>query len=185
MKIDFAISAEDTAAYFYYMFWGRPEKKQNRRRSYIILAVGIISFLAMAFFTDSRPMRAGTIGGAVVMLLFLIFLPQYYRFIYSWLGRRAYRKNSMLQGDFHIELDEEKVMVTSAKTKTERLWSGIYKLVQTETLALLFVDEMNAHIIPKRYFKTDGQLVEFAGMCQRYAGSNEAMAKVNDHLVSE
>jgi YcxB-like protein len=97
----------------------------------------------------------------ILMLAMLVF------FAYcSQFGalRKAWRGQPNLHGQHEAEIVAKHVIIATPASRSQLMWNGILCFAESESLFLLYPSLLSFHIIPKRAFTDEAQLIAFRNM---------------------
>lgn len=110
------------------------------------------------------------IGGLVIGLLCdLFFVYRLKRKIMSLV-----KYNDGITGERNIEIDESGLSEYSPKIRSRYEWSAMYQLNQDGEYLYLFINSLQAVIVPKRYFANPEEEAAFTRLVEQYSGKSFA-----------
>jgi len=78
--------------------------------------------------------------------------------------RRAWRALPNLRGQHETEIVAEHVIIATPASRSQLMWNGIICFAESENLFLLYPNLLSFHIIPKRAFADEAQVIAFRNM---------------------
>jgi len=161
MEIEIEIVREDYADFNRYFYL----KKGFLKRIYIIL---VTAFVISALIYRKPEFDMGLYLRLVVLsgLIFgLIYIGGMYLGL-SFTKRLPADKGGIL-GKKRFTITKEALVEDSETHRNIQRWQGIKSIELNDNAIFVFVDNIAAYIIPKRYFKNDRELETFVGLMRQ------------------
>lgn len=118
----------------------------------IAALMGLMTLYILITTQDMRVMQ-----GFILPLVIFIGLP--------WsIKSQAKKLFESSNGQFknnNYTFEEDGLTIVNANSNTKLTWDMIFKLEENKQQVLLFVNNAVAHVLPKRYFKTEAELQQF------------------------
>lgn len=80
--------------------------------------------------------------------------------------RRLYRNDKRFQHDFTAEISEDGIHIVTPNAETQMKWSNFIRILESDTIFMLFHAEWIFNIFPKRAFDPS-EVPQFRDMAQR------------------
>ena len=155
MEINIELTRKDYADFNQYWFL----KTKLRSRIYIIISFALVFALVLNVGEDFSLTQFlidtiifGLPFAAIYFILILIGLRA--------TGKMPSEKGSVL-GKKKFIIEEEGLVEETEFNRNVQKWNGIMEIDENKNAILIFVDNMAAYIIPKRFFKNEDEKVNF------------------------
>jgi len=155
MQIQIDITRDDYANFNKYYFL---RKKLKRT---LVLVLG--SSLVFPLIGSEGPFDLSMYVKNVIVfaLLFIFFYAVFILITFKWIGRLP-SKSGIILGKKTIRLTEEGLVEESELSTTVHKWKAIKSLESDKQYFFVFIDNIAAHIIPKRSFQSFEEEQAFA-----------------------
>jgi len=113
--------------------------------------IAVIFLVAFMSYLDSESM------GQVILRIVLSIPMSYYLMLFLMKLRikKFSKRNEGIIGEHSIEISEEGVREITKVNNSLNLWNGITKIKQDNSYIYIYIKEFEAHIIPKKSFKSE------------------------------
>jgi hypothetical protein len=171
VSLKFALTKEDYVNYFTYLRWDFPGNKKKRLLYYAKQLIPIIIFFSAFYYTGlfARP------GKFILLIAGFMLITTLLSFI-------GIKSNTIKQAQKIAEDPENENIFLEATTvfsesgittKNEMLetriqWKGIQKKLENKSYYYLFINAMQAIIIPKRVFASAEEKLQFEKILTQY-----------------
>lgn len=164
VSLTFSITPDDYAKFYTYMMWDGPQNAAKRRRYYIRQLIPPLIFLAAFYYTGL--FRRDTqfillIGGFLVLTMVLSLMN----------NRNNVRKmaekiakdpgNEMMFREHNLQASDNGLVLQDPTIETRYQWKAFTKKLESQEYYFLFLNNIQALIIPKRVFTDAGQQARF------------------------
>jgi hypothetical protein len=162
MEIKSDISMDDHQAFTRYVWYS------GARGSWLWF---VLIFLAVVAISVLLQVSAGIRLDTTTMLVTMVILTGYLA-----LAQRRIRPDAdgASLGERTFELSREGIWERSHHYDTLTRWSGVREIDETRDYVFVFIDNCQAHIIPKRAFTDPSHCGRFVAELRRHAGSKTA-----------
>ncbi|MCW3792835.1 YcxB family protein [Paenibacillus sp. LS1] len=72
------------------------------------------------------------------------------------------RESKGILGDHQLEISEQEIRWSNDMTSGATQWKGLESFSETKDYFFIFINKASAHVIPKRFFETETEEVQFA-----------------------
>lgn len=164
MQIDYELTVEDAAAFSVYNFRTSPGTKRRLRFSQ---GLGVLATLVLTIvWPDVRPESTNVERLMFTILLLLLFVfgyPQYYRWAIRRNASKTYSasKSKGVLGKHTLVIEASGVMEKGSVSESKSTWSGVEKIEDNSDYIYIFTSPLQAHVIPKRAFRTSEESQTF------------------------
>ena len=167
MQLDYQIVLEDIAALSLHH---ARTSKLSRRRMLFMQAWGIFCTLVIVMAWTRGSSVERVVFFIVLCLLWLFAYPLYYRWTIKRNVRKMYAENENkgVLGDHTIVIDPEGVTERSAVGESKTSWGGIERIQADDEHVYLYLGSLQAHVIPKRAFRSHEDAEAFVQLAQAY-----------------
>jgi hypothetical protein len=131
-------------------------------RVVFILLLLVIPVYAFITFNSQRDTSGLSLGGVLILSLLwgLFFFFVIYVFGKMFIMLYPINKPGVF-GEHIIEINEDGVRETTSVNETTLTWDGVYVVKQNKAYIFIFINNMAAHIIPKRSFDSIAEAEKF------------------------
>ena len=153
MQIDYDLTVEDAAAFSVYNFRTSSRIKLRLRLSQ---AAGILATLVFAIVWPDWSSIERLIFAILLLLLFVFGYPQYYRWAIRRNASKTYAasRSKGVLGKHTIVIEPSGVTEKGSVSESKSAWSGVEKIEEDSQYVYIFTSPLQAHVIPKRAFRT-------------------------------
>ena len=145
----------------------RGQKDRPLRHINIVFAIGVIFIFGGHLLTDEpSPENLSNIIVSLLIALGIWFACIRYLFD-PWPGRRLIRQNPELKRQEEVIFDEKGLTYIEGKEEGLCGWNNFTKAIISSDMVLLFTDDSNFIIYPKRVFK-DKDHKEFCALIKQH-----------------
>lgn len=184
VSVKYALTKEDYMNYYTYIMWDSPGNRRKRRLYYVKQVLPILLFLAAFYYTGLLERQSKFILLIVGFLLLTTFL--------SVIGIRS---NTMRQAEkianepdndpifleTQLTASESGLSLADSVSQTQYQWKAVIRKLESQNYYFLFVNALQAIIIPKRVFGSPDQRQQFDRLLSQHL-SFEAEV---EHLVKD
>lgn len=171
MEIKFDFTEKDYLEYSkFYMLNSNTVKRTLFAQRYIVsLVISLISILLFRFFSPyTFLMDVCIFGGAYV--LWVLLYPKYF---YHTINKRVKRtlkeeKNSNLFGERTIVLTTKGITQISHLGESSNTWKSIEYVTENKNYIYLFINAINAYVIPKATFSSENEKSAFMDLIKKH-----------------
>ncbi len=160
MTVEYEITKEDVSAFNLYHHRHSPTARRQYLRAWFFPAViFLLACIGIWYLADRE---RGTPVRTFLDLLPLFSVVPFYLLYYPWAYRRKVRKvvdgmvsegrNRGLFGRHRLTISPENVTDSSEHRQSSTMWSGVERVVTTDTHAYIYTSAMAAIIVPGRVF---------------------------------
>lgn len=170
LTLHYSTTKEDYELYYTFMYWDKKDRKRQRLRNFIKQSIIYLLIISFLFFSKSVNFFGSYTIGVLLFLFIINILP-------FFTGRAQIIKQAQaITNDFENESIFVEVTVTVTDTElqlkdkfttTITLWTAIIKKIETPTYYYLFINGMQAYLIPKRAFKNNEEKSAFDKILSR------------------
>lgn len=161
MKVEIDLTKEDFWKFNKYVMFSLPKYKLSM--IIILLSIPIFSIIISKLIGPGwvYSIVAGTIIGGLADVLFL------YRIKSRTM--KLVKKSDGIIGEHLVEINEQGLYASTARSQSTYGWDGIHELRQDKEIIYIFVNNLQAVIVPKRSFANQALEAEFTQTVQQYA----------------
>jgi hypothetical protein len=76
--------------------------------------------------------------------------------------KKLARESKGILGDHQLEISEQEIRWSNDMTSGATQWKGLESFSETKHYFFIFINKASAHVIPKRFFETETEEVQFA-----------------------
>ncbi len=171
LSFRYSLTKEDYINYYTYVAWDSPSNKKKRIAYYLRQTIPLLLFLVAFYYTGlfERSENFILITGAVLLaIMFLSFIN-----VRSNTKRAAERvadlpDNSSIFNESTVTFSETGIIVKDELKEIKYQWKAILKKSESQNYYLLFLNAVQAIIIPKRVFKSADEKKEFEKILSQY-----------------
>ncbi|MFT3911882.1 MAG: YcxB family protein [Ferruginibacter sp.] len=171
LSLKYSITKEDYINYYTYILWDAPENKKKRIRYYARQIIPILLFLLAFYYTglfDRNRNFILLIAGALLATSLLSLLG-----VRSNMMKQAQRvadnpENSSIFSDMTVTVSEAGIIAKSESVETKYQWTSIIKKLESKNYYFLFINGIQAIIIPKRIFNSPEEKAQFEKALAQY-----------------
>lgn len=164
MIIKYTLTKDDYVNYYTYMGWDAPDQKKKKIRYYLrqLMINGV--FIAVIFYSDLfrfKPMLLYVYAGILILIVTTqIFTAR------SNIAKQAekFTENENNQSIFSekiIEIDDSGIAAKDLYAESKYQWQAFIRKEENEHYYFLFLNSLQALIIPKRAFKQPEEKIKF------------------------
>ncbi|WP_106769385.1 YcxB family protein [Paenibacillus faecalis] len=164
MKVEIDLNQEDFWKFNKYVMFNLPKYKISMILSLLSIPVSCIIVSKLLGSGWAFAIVVGVIIGGLADVLFL------YR-----IKRRTMslvKKNDGILGKHIIEINEQGVFDSTDRSQSTCGWSGIHELRQDKENIYIFLNQLQATIVPKRSFTDQQEEAKFIQTVQQYANKS-------------
>lgn len=167
MQVQYQLDLDDVVAFSSYH---SRSSKGTRRRLRLIQVCGIIFALIAALMWTRWGIGLRTLFCTGYALFLLFGYPAYYRLSVKRNTRKIYSEgqNKGALGKHIISIDADGVAEISQVGESRTAWGGIEKVEENEDYVFLYTGSLQAHVIPKLAFLSEGEAAEFLQLARVY-----------------
>lgn len=126
--------------------------------------IAIIFLVAFISFLDFESMEQ-----VILQIILSIPMSYYLMLFFMKLGIKKFSKrNEGIIGEHSIEISEEGVREITKVNDSLNLWNGITKIKQDNSYIYIYIKEFEAHIIPKKSFKSEEEANSYFNDALKY-----------------
>ena len=164
ISIQYAITKEDYINYYTYVMWDAPENRRKRNyyyiRQLIPIALFVIAFYYTGIFDRSSKFILLILGFLVITSLLSLFG------VRSNMAKQAEKvtdnpANSAIFLEVSMIVSETGISTKDTLTETKFQWKAFIKKQESDEYYFLFINAIQALIIPKRIFNNPAEKMEF------------------------
>jgi hypothetical protein len=171
VKVEYTLTPEDFVARMHEHVQnslGKPRWAPYGRMAAILPA--LLSLLGLGAMLVAQgvpwPVAAGVaLLGLLLGVLFFVLLPP---LIFKRLTAGAFRRARLPVTSMSLEVRPEGLAVTTATTASLTIWEGIDRIVVSDTHAFFYLNNVAAHILPRRVFADERGFEEFVESARSY-----------------
>jgi hypothetical protein len=164
----YSLSIEDLAEYNVYTAWHAPWMKKARMTYLMRTALySAVSFAAITIIMQYfNPIRNTTVFfvAAAIMLVVTVFF-SHYQAPFSVLNKArkifAKEENKHMLNETILEMNEQGIIATDKDSRTQLTWASIMRYAVTREYFYLYLNSIQAHIVPKRLFTSQKEMEAF------------------------
>lgn len=182
ITLQYSVTKEDYVNYYSYVMWDAPERRKKRINYYIRQAIPLLVFIVAFYYTGIFE-RSNTF-----ILIFLGFI-----FLTSFLSLFNVRSNTVRQAekvadnpdnssiflDTSVIISDTGIAVKTSFSETKFQWASFIKKQENRDYYFLFINAMQALIIPKRVFVHPEEKAQFEKMLSQHLSFDAELG----HLV--
>lgn len=167
MEINIDLTRDDYADYNkYYLF-----KKRLKRQIYLVI---IVAFVIPLLIKTGRPFD---LLNYLITVIFsgIIFGVLYFgamSLTMIWIKKLPSDKGSIL-GNKKFTITDEGLLEETETNKNLQKWKGIKSIETNDNSVFIFVDNIAAYIIPKRFFKDETEQENFIKTMEEKIGNDK------------
>jgi hypothetical protein len=164
VKVEYTLTPEDCAAAMRERLQNSPGKPWwepyvSMAEFFLVLLIQGAMLVALGF---PWPVVAGVLLLAV--LFFVLLSPLIFKRSMAGISRRARIPATSMS----LEVRPEGLAVTTPTTASLTIWEGIDRIVVSDTHALFYLNNVAAHILPRRVFADERDFEEFVASARSY-----------------
>jgi hypothetical protein len=144
----------------------RLHHRWSKRVSIIIISLVIIATLLswILWHQGMQPIACGIIGGLIGCFVIYAAL----QYIYTpWKARRVFRQHKSLQRGHTMSWNLDGIQAKSQNGESFTSWSDFIRWKEGEYLFLLYISDLQFHMLPKRVFSSEQELNDFRAHLER------------------
>lgn len=171
ISLQYAITKEDYLNYYTYVTWDAPENRKRRFNYYVRQVIPILLFIIAFYYTGIFERNSKFI----LLILGFIFLTSFLSLfgVRSNAMRRAEKitndpANSSIFKDIFMTVSEAGIHTKSSSTETKYEWNAFIKKQESKEYYFLFINSIQALIIPKRIFKNADERTQFEKLLSQH-----------------
>ena len=171
VSLKYALTKEDYMNYYTYIMWDSPGNKRKRLMYYVRQILPILLFLAAFYYTGLLQRQSNFI------LLIVGFL-----FLTTLLSVMGIRSNTMRQAEkiasepdndpifleTQLTASEKGLQLSDSVSETHYQWKAVIRKLESRNYYFLFVNALQAIIIPKRVFHSADERLQFDRLLSQY-----------------
>ena len=167
MQIDYELTVEDAAAFSVYNFRTSPRIKGRLRRTQ---GVGILATLILAVWWPGSNNVVRLIFTILSLILWTIGCPLYYRWAIRRNTSKAYSttRSKGVLGKHTLVIEPSGLQEKGSVSESKVAWSGVEKIEDDTQYIYIFTSPLQAHVIPKRAFRSDEESQAFLGTAKAF-----------------
>lgn len=171
ISLKYAITKEDYANYYTYIVWDAPVNRKKRLRYYVRQIVPVIIFL-LAFYYTGWFNRPGNfvllIAGALLATALLSVFGVRTNMMKQANKVAENPENSSIFSPVTLTVNESGIVVKDELKEAKYQWGSIIKKLESQNYYFLFINAIQAIIIPKRVFNSAEEKSEFEKILSQY-----------------
>jgi len=129
------------------------------RSRLLMLFIGILPIPMIWSTLTSPEVKGQSIAVKVLtaIVIYLAFLALFFFWQTLWaLGSILFRKYRGVLGRHTLQITDEGLIERTDVNEAIHKWAGVHKIVSGPKYLYIYVTELNAHMVPKRYFTSHG-----------------------------
>ena len=171
VKVEYTLTPEDFAAAMHervQKLFGKP--RWTRYGSMAAVFPALLSLLSLGAMLVAQgfpwPVAAGiTLLGLLLGVLCFVVFPQ---LIFKRQMAGIFRRARIPATSMSLEVRPEGLAVTTRTTAYLTIWEGIDRIVVSDTHAFFYLNNVAAHILPRRVFADERDFEEFVESARSY-----------------
>ncbi len=170
VTLHYSTTKEDYELYYTFMYWDKKDRKRKRLRNLLKQAIFYLLIISFLFFSKSYSFLGSYSIGIFLFVLVFNLLP-------FFTGRAQIVKqaesitndpeNESIFMEVTVVATDTDLHLKDKFTQTTTLWAAIIKKIETPTHYYLFINGMQAYLIPKRAFKNNEEKSAFDKILSR------------------
>ena len=171
ISLQYAITKEDYVNYHTYVMWDAPQNRKKKINYYIRQITPLVLFIIAFYYTGIFERNSKFI----LLILGFIFLTSLLSLfnVRSNTVKLAEKvandpNNSSIFQDTSMVISETGISTKDALAETKFQWNAFIKKQESREYYFLFVNSMQALIIPKRVFANADERIQFEKLLSQY-----------------
>lgn len=175
MQIKYKATKQD---YVQFLNWRlKKDIKEKQIAGIVIFSI----FVALTVTGKSASWQTITITFILspIICILLIYLISYFRLLYVLWKSKSTSPNECYSDEKTVSITEEGLTRTYTNTGNTKLfnWNTIVSVYSTETMIYISMVDKSVSIIPKRYFLSDAEIIEFISSVEKRIPEKPIWAK--------
>lgn len=162
MELEVEMTREDYGGFNRYYFFNKGLKKRLNLMIGIILIVPLIIQSGKPFSIELYLKEAGTFVLYLLPVLSISYLVVLNKI------RKLPDKDGSLLGYKKFIFNDECLIEETKYNRNEYRWKGVKSIESNQKYIFIFVDNMAAYVIPKRYFSSENETNSFIATLNNY-----------------
>jgi hypothetical protein len=170
ISLQYTITKEDYAAYYNYAMWSSPDRKKKRIYAILRQLGSAAFFLGIYYYSFRNSYSTNTLLVAVAVFLVISILS-----IFSTKNTLDKQLDEFIQNpdnanifsDTFLTATDTDLKLQSEYFETKALWKAIVNKAETDSHYFLYINAVQAFIIPKRCFKNNEEKNAFDRILSR------------------
>jgi hypothetical protein len=153
IKVEVNYTPEDIQSFQKAHLYGRISRVRL-----VLISLLFIGCAVVLFLLEARDGEFPIVAFTLLMfpIIFLIVFPS----AIKKNSKKMFETSKLIRNTQSFQIDQNAIKIFSPTTESNLTWDMLYKAVETKDSFLFYISNVQAHIIPKRYFnEEDDQVV--------------------------
>jgi hypothetical protein len=168
VKVEYTLTPEDYAAVMHERVQNAPGKP--RWSQYVSMAALVLFLLSQGAMLVAQGLPWPVVAGVTLLLAVLFFI--LFRFLrplmFKLLMAGIFQRARIPATSMSLEVRPEGLAFTTGTTASLTIWEGIDRIVVSNTHAIFYLNNVAAHILPRRVFADERDFDEFVASARSY-----------------
>lgn len=184
MTLKYLLTKEDYVNYYTYMTWDAPDQKRKKIRYYLrqLLINGV--FIAVIFYSDLfrvQPMFLYIYGGILLLIVVTQIFTARSNIVKQAEKFTEHDNNQTMFSEKQLEIDDSGIGQKDEFIESKFQWTAFTRKEENDLYYFLFVNTLQAIIIPKRVFKQPEEKARFEKLLSQHLTLDAEIS----HLLKE
>jgi hypothetical protein len=168
VKVEYTLTPEDYAAAMHERVQNSPGN--SRWAQYVSMAAIVLFLVSQGAMLVAQGLPWPVVAGVSLLLaVFLFVLVRFLRpLIFKLLMAGVFQRARIPATSMSLEVRPEGLAVTTGTTASLTLWEGIDRIVVSDTQACFYLNNVGAHLLPRRVFADERDFEEFVESARSY-----------------
>ena len=172
-QLRFELTNEEYGDFNVYTVWSAPEQKKLRKKTFLSTLFLTLGFAILGVFISQQLSTASkqrSLVDPVIIVIVVVVAATVTLITYNRVASKTKSKaiqlvekedNNHILSDAEMEFREDGFTHTDSKSKSIQTWQSIIKYIDVNNSFYLYINSVQAFIIPKRVFASTGDIERF------------------------